>query len=145
VALLAVGAQLSLVNISVAVLAALTNVRENHLHVARGTCHGSVHAAQGITGLIVVELGNGPDRPPPTRGMAVLAGNRQVAMRAMSPFVSLRSDASPKCGKCKKHDENEFRRNPSAHDLHLAFVLFNPRSEKRCRRQTEYSALQFAV
>jgi len=101
VTLLAVGAQLALVNIGMAILAALTDVRKNHLHVTAGTGHGSVHAAQRITGLIMVELGNRPDRLPATRGMAVLAGKGQIAVRAVRALGGLRSRASREYGKRK--------------------------------------------
>ena len=99
VALLAIGAQLALVNIGMAILATLSNVRKNHLHVTPGAGHGSVHAAQGITRLIVVELGDRPDRLPATRAMAVLAGKSQVAVRAVCAFGGLRSCASREYGK----------------------------------------------
>jgi len=35
-----------------------------------------MHAAQGITRLVMVELGNRPDWLPTARGMAILAGKR---------------------------------------------------------------------
>jgi hypothetical protein len=41
----------------------------------------------------------------------------------MRAFGGLRLCTYRKSGKRKKQDENEFRCNPSAHDLHLAFVL----------------------
>ena len=124
VALLAIGAQLALVDVGMAVLAALTNIRENHLHVTGGAGHRSVHATQGITGLIVIELGNGPDRLPPIGGMAVLAGKSQIAMRTVRAFGGLRLRASRECGNRKSYDGSESCCNPSAHDLHLAFVLY---------------------
>ena len=124
VALLAIGAELALVNISVAVLAALADVGENHLHVTPGAGHGSVHAAQRIARLIMVELGNGADRLPATRGMTVLAGNGQVAVRTMRTLRGLRPRAFRESGESKDQNENKFRCNPSAHDLHLAFVLY---------------------
>ena len=88
-----------------------------------GAGHGSVHAAQRITGLIVVELGNGPDRFPPISGMAVLAGKSQIAVRAVCAFGGLPSRASREYGKHNSQDDSESCGNPSAHDLHLAFVL----------------------
>ena len=64
VALLAIGAQLAPVNIGMAVLAALSDVAEYRLYVTLGALHLLVHAAQRITGLVVIELGNGADRVP---------------------------------------------------------------------------------
>ena len=106
--------------------------------MTRTASHSSVHAAQRITRLTVIELRNCADWPPAIRGMAILAGDRQVAMRTMSAFGGLRSCASHKCGKCKKQDDNKLRCNGSAHDLHLAFFLVSPGIRKRRRRQTEY-------
>jgi hypothetical protein len=45
VASLAVSSQLALVDIRVAVLATLTDVREDHLYVAGGTGYGRVHTS----------------------------------------------------------------------------------------------------
>jgi len=89
-----------------------------------------MHAAQRITRLTVIELGNCADWPPSIRGMAVLAGKCQLAVRTMSAFVGLRSFASRKSGECEKQDDNEFGGNPSTHDPHLALVLFTPRNQK---------------
>jgi len=124
VALLAIGAELAPVNIGVAVLAALADVGENHLYVTPGAGHGSVHAAQRIARLIMVELGNGADRLPATRGMTVLTWHGQVAVRTMRAFRGLRPCAFRESGESKDQNENKFRCNPSAHDLHLAFVLY---------------------
>ena len=83
VALLAIGSQLPPVNIRVAVLASLPNVGEHRLYVALGAGHRLVHAAQRISRLIVIEFGNGADRLPSARGVAVLARNVQIAVRAV--------------------------------------------------------------
>ena len=83
VALFAIRAQLPLVNVSVAVLAARPHVRKYLLHVTLRASHRLVHAPQRIPGLIVIELGNGSDRFPGVSGVAVLAGNIQVAVRAV--------------------------------------------------------------
>jgi len=63
-------------DVGMAVLTTLTDVREHHLHVTGSASHGRMHAAQGITRLVMVELGNRPDWLPAARGMAVLAGER---------------------------------------------------------------------
>ena len=74
VALLAVGSQLALVDVGVAVLATFTDIREDHLYVTGSTSHRRVHAPQGITGLIMVEFWYRPNWPPAVRGMTILAG-----------------------------------------------------------------------
>lgn len=83
VALLAVGAQLAAVNVSVAVLALGAHVREHRLHVTLGAGHGLVHSAQWIPRLVVIKLRYGADRPPGCRCMTVLASNVQIAVRAV--------------------------------------------------------------
>ena len=73
VALLAIRAKLTLVNIGVTVLATLTDVGENHLHVTLNTSDAGVQTTQRIARLVVVELRNGSDRPPAIRRVAILA------------------------------------------------------------------------
>lgn len=84
-----------------AVLAALTNTRENRLHVTRGALDGSVHATQRIARLVMVELGNGADRPPAIRGVAVLARDSQAAVRAVAHSSDLRRHSSQESRKRK--------------------------------------------
>ena len=95
-----------------------------------------MHAAQRVTCLTVIELGNGADWPPAIRGIAILTGKRQLAMGTMSAFGGLRSCASRESAKCKQQDEDEFGCNPSTHDVHLAFVLLAPKSEKMQSKTT---------
>ena len=90
VALLAVRTQLPLVNVGVAILAALPDVREHGLYVALHAGDRLMHTAQGISGLIVIELWNGADRPPRTCRVAVLAGNVQIAVRTVCTSGGLR-------------------------------------------------------
>ena len=106
VALLAIRAQLTLVNIGMAVLAALTDVGENHLHVTLDASDAGVHAAQRIARLVVVELRNGADRLPAIRGVAVLAWDGQIAVWTMRAFGGLRASASRERGKREHHNEN---------------------------------------
>ena len=147
VALFAIRTQLAFVNVCVAVLAALTDVRENHLHVTRGTCHGSVHPAQRITRLVVVELGNGTDWLPAICIVAVLAGNSEVSVRTMRAFGGgLRSCASRKCGKCQSEDDDKSSCNPSAHDLHPCFRPLYPKIQiNAAEDKVNIRLLQFAV
>lgn len=73
VALLAIGAELAPVNVSVAIRAMGAHVLEHHRRVALGAAHFLVHAAQRIPCLVVIELGHGPDRFPACVSMTVLA------------------------------------------------------------------------
>ena len=83
VALLAIGAQLALVNVSMAVLAALADVVEHRLYVTLCAGYILVHAAQWITCLIVIKFRHGADRLPALRGVAVLTGNVESSVRAI--------------------------------------------------------------
>jgi len=106
VALLAIRAQLTLVNIGMAVLAALTDARENHLHVTLDASDTGVHTAQRIARLVVGELGNCTDRLPAIRGVAVLARDGQIAVWTTRAFGDLRSSASRERGKRENDNEN---------------------------------------
>jgi hypothetical protein len=106
VTLLAIRAQLTLVNIGVAVLAALTDIGENHLHVTLDASDAGVHAPQRIARLVVVELGNSADRPPAIRGVAVLAWDSQIAVWTVRAFGGLRLSASQERGKREHDNEN---------------------------------------
>lgn len=81
-ALLAIGAHLTPVNVGVAVRAIHTYIGEHRLGVALRAGHSLVQSAQRILGLIMVELGNRTNRLPSHRGVTVLAGDVQVAVRA---------------------------------------------------------------
>ena len=94
VALFAIRAQLALVNISMAVLAALADAGEDHFDVTLGAGDGRVHAAQRIARLIVVEFRNSANRFPAIRGVAILAGNGQTAVRTVRAFRDLRTRSS---------------------------------------------------
>jgi len=96
VARFAVGPELALVNVGVAILATLSDVGEDHLHVTLRARDRSVHAAQGISCLIVIELRDGADRLPGCRGVAVLTGNVQIPVRAMRAARDLRLHAADK-------------------------------------------------
>lgn len=89
-ALLTIGTQLPLVNISVAVLAALAYVSEDEFDVALRAGHCLVHAAKRVAGLIVVEFRDRSDRLPRARGVAVLAGQVQAAVWTMRAPIALR-------------------------------------------------------
>ena len=74
VTLLTIGAELALVNVGMAILAALADVGEDRLGVALGAGHGLMQAAKRIMRLVVIELRNGANDFPALRGMAVLTG-----------------------------------------------------------------------
>ena len=83
VALLAIRAQLPLMNVRVAVLAALAYIGEHRLHVALRTSNGLVHASQGIARLIVIEFRNCANGLPSRRRMAVLTRCIEIAVRTV--------------------------------------------------------------
>lgn len=83
VALLAVGSHLPPVNVSVAILAALPHIREYRFRVTLRAGHRLVHAAQRILRVIMIELRNRADGPPPVGSVAVLAWNIQASVRTV--------------------------------------------------------------
>jgi len=146
VTLLAIGPQLTAVNIGVAVLAVLTDVGENHLLVTSGAGNRSVHSAQGITSPIVIEFRDGADWLPAVRSVAVLAGNRQIAVRTACAFGDLSSCASRQNGNGKSYHDSKFRCNPSAHELHPCFRSLTPKIRKTLAEdKLQIRLLQFAV
>lgn len=82
-ALLAVCAQLALVNIGVAVLASLTDIVEYRLDVTLRARHRFVHASEWVSRLIVIEFRNGADGSPSIGGVAVLARYVQISVRTV--------------------------------------------------------------
>ena len=81
VALRAVGAELSAVNIGVAIGAFLSNVRENRLKVASRAGYFFVHAAKRIPRAVVVEFRNGANEGPACVRVTIFTGNVEGAMR----------------------------------------------------------------
>jgi hypothetical protein len=90
VAGLAIGSQLPLVNIGMAVLAALSHVTKHRFYVALSAGDGLVHAAQRIARPVVVEFWNGSNRLPPACCMAILTRNSEVPVRTASSARDLR-------------------------------------------------------
>jgi len=99
-------------NVRVAVLASLSHICENRLHVALDASDPLVHAAQGVSRLIVIEFWDRADRPPTLRGVTVLAGNVQISVRAVRTrgFLCLRSSRKP--GKGERQHSNEIKDPP---------------------------------
>ena len=117
VALLAVGAELTLVNVGMAVLAALADAGEYRLHVTLYAGHRGVHAGQRIFRLIVIELRKSADRFPGACRVAVLAGNIQVSVRAVRAECVLRPGAQRHSRRQKETDREYFQYDPSPHGL----------------------------
>jgi len=109
VAVRAVGAHLSLVDVGVAVLAILPHVGEDRLHMALRALHFFVHASQGIFCFVVIELGNRLDGPPGCRGVAVLARDRKRTVRtARRSALRLRETRAACWPGKQQHPESEF-------------------------------------
>jgi hypothetical protein len=84
VALLTVRTHCSFVNVGVAIGASGSYVGKDRLGVTLGASHIVVHPAQRIFGLVVVKFRDRADGLPSDRGVAVLAGNVQISVRAPS-------------------------------------------------------------
>ena len=74
-ALRAVRSQLALVDVGVAILAALSNIGEYGFDVTFSTRDRCVHTSEWILRLVVIEFRDGADRLPCVRCVAVLAGD----------------------------------------------------------------------
>ena len=66
-----------------------------------------MHAAQRIAGLIMVELGNGANRFPSTRGVAVLTRDGEGAVRTMRAFRDLSTHALRESRKSNDQNQNQ--------------------------------------
>ncbi len=111
-ALIAIRAQLPLMNVGVAVLAAQAHVCEYRFYVTLDAGHGLVHAAQRIPCLVVIEFGNGADRLPGTGRVAVLARNIQIAVRTVGFCVALRLWPPRVPGKRQQHECHQIEHAP---------------------------------
>jgi hypothetical protein len=105
VALLAVCAELPLMNVGVAVRASLSYIGKDRLDVALRAVHVLVQAPKWKLSLIVIELGNGTDRSPGGRRVAVLAGRVQISVRTARNGGSLRS-TSGSCARGQEHQRH---------------------------------------
>jgi hypothetical protein len=102
VALLAICAQLALVDVGVAILTALSNMSEYGPDVTSGAGDGGVHAAQGIFRLVMIEFRRGADRFPRIRGVAVLASYVQIAVWTMGGSCNLCTGHAQSSGRRQK-------------------------------------------
>lgn len=106
VAVRAVRAHFILMDVGVAVLAVLTYVGEDGSYVTLYALHPFVHAPQWISCFVVIELGNGFDRPPGRRGVAVFAGDRKRTVRTTRvAALSLRKASTAGCQGEQQHPE----------------------------------------
>jgi hypothetical protein len=90
VALLATGAELTLVDIGMAIGALVTYIRKYRFDVALGTGDSLMQPTQRIPGLIVVKFGRVSDRLPSAQGVAILTRDIERAVRTSGIGVSLR-------------------------------------------------------
>lgn len=88
VAVLAVCSKLAAVNIGVAIRAFRAGIAEHQVRVTLPAGDPFVHAAQGKLGLVVIKFGNAAYRLPRGEGVAVLAGEIQIAVRAARSGIS---------------------------------------------------------
>lgn len=79
-AALAVGPELTTVNVCVALGALCTHLLEHHARVALRASNLRVHSPQRVTCRVVIELGILPDGLPAHAGVAVLTGHGERAM-----------------------------------------------------------------
>ena len=93
-ALGAIGAELSVVNVRMAIGAVLAHVRENGFGVASRAGYFFVHAAQRVPGCVVIEFGNGANGGPASVRVAIFTGNREGTVRtsARLPLGASRHD-----------------------------------------------------
>ncbi len=81
VALLAIGAQFSSVDVGVAIGAILSYIGKDPLQVALRASDLLVHAAQGVARFVVVKLGDSADGAPAGVGVAILTRDSQGPVR----------------------------------------------------------------
>ena len=80
-ALGAVLAELSAMNVGVTIGAVLANVGKNRFYVASRAGYFFVHAAKRVTRGVVAEFGNGANGDPAGIGVAIFTGNVEWTMR----------------------------------------------------------------
>lgn len=110
---LAVGSELALVNVGVAVGAFATHIGENRLGMTPGAAHTLMHATQRITRTVVIKFWDCADGFPADRGMTILTGQVQISVRAASLGIALVLSArrsshgqqrkQESCQNCRKH------------------------------------------
>jgi len=99
VTLLARRPKLTPVNVGVAVSTLHPHIREHQVGVALPASDFLVHAAQRIFRLVMIELGDVADGLPPGKRMAVLTGDRKIAVRTPRGHIRARAVGSPGWGR----------------------------------------------
>jgi len=92
VAIGTVSAELALVDVGMAIGALGADVFEDHAGVTLGAWHFLMHAAQRVSGQIMIEIRIGPDGLPACGGVTIRAGDRNRTMR-IGDLGSRRLDA----------------------------------------------------
>ena len=114
-ALLAICAKLSPMDICVTVLAPLSDTREYWFYVALRAGHRRMHPAKRIFRLVVIEFRNGANRLPRIRSVAILTGDIQVPVRTVRARGVLRYRSYP--GPHQETDRDYLEYTPSPHEL----------------------------
>ena len=131
VALLASRSKLATVDIRMAIGALRTDFRKHEIGVALATCDFLVHPAQRILGLVVVEFGDVADGLPSGEGMAILAGDGEIAVRTAGSDVGPRvltagseraSLSGLRCGRSEEHHPHD-ERYCREHGVHLLVLI----------------------
>lgn len=123
VATLAIGSELTAMNIGVTICARGADFFEDQAGVALGARNLGVHAAQGVAGLVVIELGIGADRFPACVTVTLLARSGDgpvrvgdLCLRTTDGGLSLLCGLLSGCAKKQRpnagNDENEPARAP---------------------------------
>src|SRR5215469_17730093 len=139
-ALFAVCSQLALVDVSVAILAVLSNAGKYRPDVTLGAGDRLMHAPQRIFGLIVVEFRNGADRPPRIGGVAVLARYAQVSVWTVRASCALGVSHSPSAA---KHQKRQCDCLTSAQRPHTVIPCGMTRNQEAGRESSAVSQFSF--
>ncbi len=132
-------------NISVAVLASLSNTGKYGLDVTLSTLHGLMHTAQRVAGLIVIELGNRSSGSPRVGGMAVLAREGKISVRTMGAHGVLRVREPRTSGERKENRRNQIEHAPKVSHFR-PWVLICQHLKKVLRQMSQYRRrMQFSV
>lgn len=136
VALVAIGAHLTAVNVRVTIGAIFPHVGKNRLGVALRAWHLFVHAAKPVIGLVVIEFGNRADGAPAAGGVAVFAGNRQWPVWAAGGLFLRRSGESGRTGSSplahpreQEHKQGQEREITELERRQLPQALIEPQTQ----------------
>lgn len=88
--LLAIRAELALVDVGVAIRTLRSHIGKYRLGMTLGAGNALVQTAERKLGLVMIELRNAANRFPSSRGVAILARKVQIAVRTSGVRVTLR-------------------------------------------------------